>query len=144
MQNFGPPMSHQMFPSLAEQQKLRLPYNPDTRLDLVDVMDIGIFAGEAFQNPDKFNGKAIALAGESLTLKELAARLSTIGGKPVEAEYIREVELEELKQQGWVPADAFVFHREHGYKVDIDELRKLGIPLRTLDDALSKESLGWG
>ncbi|GJD03579.1 nmrA family protein [Colletotrichum higginsianum] len=143
MQNFTRPTCEMMFPGLADHQELRAAYTPDTRLDLVDVVDIGVFAGEAFRRPEDFRGKALALAGESLTLAEIATRLSTISGKPVKPRYLTEADVEELRRQQWLPVESFEWQREFGYQVDIDGLRQLGVPLRTLDDALSKESLGW-
>ncbi|WQF89914.1 Putative NmrA-like domain, NAD(P)-binding domain superfamily [Colletotrichum destructivum] len=143
MQNFTRPTCELMFPGLADHQELRAAYTPDTRLDLVDVVDIGVFAGEAFRKPEDFHGKALALAGESLTLAEIATRLSTISGKPVKPRYLTEADVEKLRRQQWLPVESFEWQREVGYQVDIDGLRQLGVPLRTLDDALSKDSLGW-
>ena len=43
---------------------------------MIAVDDIGMFAVEAFLRPNEFMGKALEIAGDELTMPEVAAQLS--------------------------------------------------------------------
>ncbi|MFF7254894.1 NmrA family NAD(P)-binding protein [Streptomyces microflavus] len=58
---------------------------PDTTLALVATEDIGAAATHAIQEPDRFHEVELELAGELLTMEEIARTLSTAWGVPVEA-----------------------------------------------------------
>ncbi|SCK17127.1 Uncharacterized conserved protein YbjT, contains NAD(P)-binding and DUF2867 domains [Streptomyces sp. ScaeMP-e48] len=58
---------------------------PDTTLALVATEDIGAAAAHAIQEPDRFHEVELELAGELLTMEEVARTLSTAWGVPVEA-----------------------------------------------------------
>lgn len=57
----------------------------DTRIALVAVDDIGAAAAAAFADPGRFHGHDVQLAGDVLTLTEMAAILSEVLGRRVEA-----------------------------------------------------------
>ena len=57
----------------------------DTRLALVTVEDIGTAAAAAFADPDRFHGRDVQLAGDMLTMTEIAAVLSEVLGRRIEA-----------------------------------------------------------
>lgn len=50
-------------------------------LQWIATSDIGVFAAEAFHNPEKYDKRAIGLAGEKLTFQELSARFQKVTGK---------------------------------------------------------------
>ncbi|WP_405812334.1 NmrA family NAD(P)-binding protein [Streptomyces sp. NBC_01520] len=58
---------------------------PDTTLALVACEDIGAAAAHAIQEPDRFHEVELELAGELLTMNEIARTLSTAWGVPVSA-----------------------------------------------------------
>lgn len=58
---FGPVM----FPALAGALE------PQTRLHMIAVNDIGWFVAEVFANPDRYLGKTLEIAGDSLTVTEM-------------------------------------------------------------------------
>ncbi|MEU1174064.1 NmrA family NAD(P)-binding protein [Streptomyces microflavus] len=58
---------------------------PDTTLALVATEDIGAAAAHAIQEPDRFHEVELELAGELLTMEEVARTLSTAWGVPLEA-----------------------------------------------------------
>ncbi|MGW4233451.1 NmrA/HSCARG family protein [Streptomyces sp. NPDC004980] len=58
---------------------------PDTTLALVASEDIGAAAAHAIQEPDRFHEVELELAGELLTMNEIARTLSTAWGVPVSA-----------------------------------------------------------
>ncbi|WP_432149052.1 NmrA family NAD(P)-binding protein [Streptomyces sp. bgisy029] len=59
--------------------------SPDTTLALVATEDIGAAATHAVLDPDRFHEVELELAGELLTMTEVARVLSTAWGVPVEA-----------------------------------------------------------
>ncbi|WP_424217337.1 NmrA family NAD(P)-binding protein (plasmid) [Streptomyces sp. BI20] len=58
---------------------------PDTRLALVAVRDIGSAAAHALCDPDRFHRVELELAGDLLTMRQVAQTLSTAWGVPVTA-----------------------------------------------------------
>ncbi|KAF5973962.1 NmrA-like family domain-containing protein [Fusarium bulbicola] len=55
----------------------------DKPLQWIATSDIGVFAAEAFADPDRFDKKAIGLAGEELTFEELDHRFRSVTGNGV-------------------------------------------------------------
>jgi uncharacterized protein YbjT (DUF2867 family) len=64
----------------------RFPYPlaEGARLALVDPRDIGRLAARAFADPDRFVGETFELAGDVLTLEELAETFADVLGREVE------------------------------------------------------------
>ncbi|MFC9477514.1 NmrA family NAD(P)-binding protein [Streptomyces griseus] len=58
---------------------------PDTTLALVAAEDIGAAVAHAVQEPDRFHGVELELAGDRLTMEQVAGVLSGAWGVPVEA-----------------------------------------------------------
>ncbi|KAK7417465.1 hypothetical protein QQX98_004585 [Neonectria punicea] len=123
MENFCQPLCEHMFPGLASENKLQVAFDVDTRLDLVDVADIGVFAANAFESPAGYSKKEISLAAEWLTAAEIAATLGTISGKEVVVEYLSDDQATSSKERGHAAIDAQKSQREVGYGVDIEGLK---------------------
>ncbi|MEK3682786.1 NmrA/HSCARG family protein [Paenibacillus sp. FSL R10-2736] len=144
MENLAEPTSRFMFPQL-NQGKLFTALKTDTRLDMVAADDIGAFACAAFENPAAFSGKNIALAGESLTMGEVAAALSRATGQQVTSSSLRPAE---AIAQGMHPSvvNSQAYRNEVGFLVDIGALKQYGIPLTTFaqwaDKYRSKIAIG--
>ncbi|MFI1221566.1 MULTISPECIES: NmrA family NAD(P)-binding protein [unclassified Streptomyces] len=58
---------------------------PDTTLALVACEDIGAAVAHAVQEPDRFHEVELELAGDLLTMEQVAGTLSTVWGVPVKA-----------------------------------------------------------
>ncbi|MFJ4439542.1 NmrA family NAD(P)-binding protein [Streptomyces sp. NPDC088923] len=58
---------------------------PDTLLALIDPDDIGVAAAHAVQHPDRFHTLELDLAGDRLTMRQIAETLSTQWGTRVTA-----------------------------------------------------------
>jgi uncharacterized protein YbjT (DUF2867 family) len=118
MENFASPWLH---PSI-ENGALRTPVRPDRKLQMIALEDIGEFASEAFLRPSEFVGEEIDLAGDELTMAEIALNLSCAMNREIRYEQIPEEKAEAAvghdfaMMYGW-------FNRE-GYQVDIEELKK--------------------
>lgn len=87
----------------------------DKRLQLVAVSDIGVFARLAFDDPATYLGRELELAGDELTVPEIAERL----GK----RYVR-LPKALLRAMGKESRMLFWFG-ESGYRADIAALRQL-------------------
>lgn len=98
------------------------PYDPDNRHQWIAARDIGFFAGEAFENHEQWRGRAIDIAGDAMTLRELSSLLSEVLERPVEykriswGEYARDNNDEALKMAQWFDGV--------GYSVDVASLRE--------------------
>ncbi|HSD39512.1 MAG TPA: NmrA family NAD(P)-binding protein [Rhodocyclaceae bacterium] len=137
MENLVPPMVDLMYPSLAERGRFETAIEADTRNDWIAAQDIGAFAAAAFADPERFHGHEIDLAAESLTLPEVAAKITKATGKPVSAVTLSE---EETLAK---PYGAMIFQHEswnnvEGYKVDLDAVRGWGVRLTTLDQFIQQ------
>jgi uncharacterized protein YbjT (DUF2867 family) len=84
MENFTRPKADFMFPDLLDDG-LVTALTPDTKLTLVAAEDIGRVAASAVLDPGRFNGAEIELGGDSLTMTEIAATLSTATGRAITA-----------------------------------------------------------
>ena len=79
MENF---LSPDNLAAIANGQ-VTLGINADTRLQMIAVEDIGKYGKLAFEQPERFNGRSIDLAGDELTMREVSAGLSEILNRPV-------------------------------------------------------------
>jgi uncharacterized protein YbjT (DUF2867 family) len=119
---------------------LPLPLNPQTPLQQISVDDIGTFAALAFQNPARWHGRTIELAGEELTMLRVAELLTRAVGRPVR--YVQ-VPWDQFRQNaGEEMTRMYRWFNDVGYHVDISALRKENPNLATLEKVLSQED--WG
>ena len=111
-----------MRPSL-EAGVLPFPLPPEVPLQMVSVNDIGVFATMAFLNPPDWSERALEIAGDEMTIPELAAALGEHLGRKVE---YREVSIEDAReQQGEDAAIMYEWFADAGYEAPIEELRVL-------------------
>ncbi|MCP3138915.1 NmrA/HSCARG family protein [Pyxidicoccus xibeiensis] len=137
MENLLPPMVHFMYPSLVDRGQLDTATELDTRLDWIAAQDIGAFAAAAFADPERFHGHEIDLAAESVTLVEIAAKLTEATRKPVSAVTSSEDEMLARGEHA-LSVRSQVWNNVEGYKVDLDAVRSWGVPLTTLDQFIKQ------
>jgi uncharacterized protein YbjT (DUF2867 family) len=99
----------------------------DRTLQMIAVADIGVFARLAFDQPERFTGQAIEIAGDQLTVPQIAAALRESGRR---SRYIR-LPAALLRLMG-PEAKMLFWFGESGYAAEIDTLRQLHPGLRTL------------
>jgi uncharacterized protein YbjT (DUF2867 family) len=101
---------------------LALPLNPERRLQMIAVNDIGAFVALAFEKPGHWQGRSVDIAGDELSMTELAGRFSRSSGHDVRYE---QVPWEQWDQQAG-PEMARMWHwfEDVGYHVDIPALRQ--------------------
>ncbi|MCI0413717.1 NmrA/HSCARG family protein [bacterium] len=115
--------------------KLLMGLKPSTKLQMIAVDDVGTFVAKAFANPAEFKGKSYELAGDELTMKEIAAQFSKYQPKPVEHV---QVPIEQVRSTNKEWADMLEWFDAEGYKADIPALRKIHPGLMTFEDWLKK------
>jgi len=131
MENYASPW---MLPQL-QTGVLAQPIPASTRQQLVAVRDVGEIAARAIEGPAKAAGKTVELAGDALTMADIAARLSGKLGHPVR--YVEQPDQEVLQQMGEDGMRMFRFFREKGYHVDIPALeREWGVRMTRFDEFL--------
>jgi len=123
MENFGSPW---LLPSLKEG-KLSIPLSPDRPLQMVSLETIGAFGALALTDPDRIEGKAVGLAGDELTMTQVAELISKKAGKALTfSEFPGDKAVEAF---GPDMAKMYEFFQDPGYKTDIESLKKYGQPL---------------
>ena len=90
MENFLPSMAF-LFPRGIEGGLVSV-LKPDTRLSLIAVEDIGRAAAAAVADPERFDRVELELAGDYLSMTEIAAVLSQALGRPLAAPDLTEPE----------------------------------------------------
>ncbi|WP_052486560.1 NmrA family NAD(P)-binding protein [Nocardia seriolae] len=108
----------------------------DRPIQAVAVADIAVFAQLAFDDPARFHGETLELAGDALTMPAAAAAISAAIGQPVR---YREASEAEAEAMGPEVAAAWRLSREgQGWHADIAALREIHPGLRTLDAWLAE------
>lgn len=109
---------------------LMMPMRADKKLAMVALRDIGEFGAAAFMRPNDFLGQAIDLAGDELTMQEVAAQLSKVTGRSIQ---FQALPLEHAEAAlGHDLATMFRWFNEVGYQINVAALRQtFGIPLTT-------------
>lgn len=101
---------------------LSQPLDPDKSLQQIAVDDIGVFAAIALKNPDGWLGRAVDLAGDELTMPEMADVFGRIIGR--EVHYVQ-MPMEQTRQSvGEEGAKMYEWFNEVGYDADIAALRR--------------------
>jgi len=99
-----------------------LPLDLDTKLQQVCVDDIGAFAAMAFERPDKWLGCEVDLAGDELTMLEVAQTFSRVMGRPVR--YVP-MPWDQFRQaSGKEMTIMFKWFNDAGYEADITAIRQ--------------------
>jgi uncharacterized protein YbjT (DUF2867 family) len=99
----------------------RMPLSPKTRLQMIAVDDIGAFIAMAFIRPVHWENRVMEIAGDELSMEEIAETFSRIAGKKVN--YVQ-VPWDRFEQQaGKEISTMFHWFEREGYHVDIAGVR---------------------
>lgn len=120
---------------------ISVPMKPARKLAMVALKDIGAFSAAAFMRPKDFIGQAIDLAGDELTIPEVAALLTKAMGRPIS---FQEFPLDRAESAlGHDFAVMFRWFNEVGYAINIQKLKQqYGIPLTTFAEWV--KTIEWG
>lgn len=105
-----------------EQGTIALPLDPDTRLQMIAVDDIGIFATMAFERPGHWEGRAVDLAGDEVSMTEVAQAIGRMVGRIVRYSQVPWADFE--KTAGRDMTLMFRWFQDVGFLVDIGALRQ--------------------
>ncbi len=115
------------------------PLDPDKPLQMIDAEDIGVFAAMAFENPEGWIGREVDLAGDEMTMPEIAGTFSRVIGRDVDFFQVPWEGFEE--QMGEEYAVMYRWFNDHGYEADIAGLRKEHLGLVSFEQYLRAH--GW-
>jgi uncharacterized protein YbjT (DUF2867 family) len=106
---------------MIDQGTITLPLSPETRLAMIAVDDIGGFAAMAFEHPGRWQGRAIDIAGDDLSMNEAARAFTRAAGREVR---YRQIPWEQFEQQaGREMTTMFRWFESTGYDIDISAIR---------------------
>ena len=105
-----------------EQGALALPLDPETRLQMIAVDDIGAFVALAFERPGHWQGRTFELAGDEVSMTDLAATLGRITGHEVRYDQVPWDQFEQAA--GREMTIMYRWFETVGYHVDIAAVRR--------------------
>lgn len=114
--------------------KLISPLSPETKLQHVALDDIGFFIALAFANPGRFMDRSLPIAGDDVTMPELADLFTAAIGKKVSYNQMPWDEYREKTGNANTVMQAWF--EEKGYTVNIPALRKIHPQLKSFRDYL--------
>ncbi|MEC4674968.1 MAG: NmrA/HSCARG family protein [Nitrospirota bacterium] len=103
------------------QGNLTVPMHVEHKLQMVAVTDIGAFGAAALIRPKEFIGKGLELAGDELTMGDVAAQFSQTLNRTVVFTPLPDDQAEGA--MGYDMAAMFKWFNEVGYCADIQDLR---------------------
>ncbi|KKY18470.1 putativelike family protein [Phaeomoniella chlamydospora] len=110
----------------------------DTKLQMVSVKDIGVFAAKALLQPDAYQNRSISLAGEEMTFEEANAVYMKLYNRPMPTTFVLLA-----KFLGWMVADMgwmLKFFKEEHFAADIKECREINPGMQDLETWLKESS----
>jgi len=111
-----------MMRQAIESGTLSLPLSPTTRLQMIAVADIGGVVAQAFTHPGKWQNRIFELAGDELSMSDLAQVFTRASGREVRYAQVPWEEFE--RQVGADYARMYRWFEETGYHVDIGAVRQ--------------------
>lgn len=120
-----------------EKGSIMLPLSPETRLQMIAVDDIGAFVALAFEHPGHWRNRTYELAGDELSMRELAEAFSRASAREVR---YQQVSWDQFEQQaGHEITVMYRWFEEKGYNVDIPAVRQDYPALKTFNRWLEEE-----
>jgi uncharacterized protein YbjT (DUF2867 family) len=120
----------QMKPAI-EQGTFSLPLSPQTRLQMIAVDDIGAIATMAFEKPGHWENRVLELAGDELSMEQIAEGLSRISN--VSVRYAQAGWDAFEQKAGKEMTDMFRWFEKVGYHADISAVRRERPQLQSFD-----------
>ena len=118
---------------------LAQPLDPDKPIQQVAVEDVGAFAAIAFENPDRWIGREIDLAGDEASMPEIAETFGRVIGREVSYYQVPWDQFEE--QMGEEITVMYRWFNDMGYEADIAALQQEYPELTTFERYLRAH--GW-
>jgi uncharacterized protein YbjT (DUF2867 family) len=120
-----------------EEGTLAQPLNPETRLQMIAVDDIGAFVAMAFEHPGHWERRAMDIAGDELSMTEIAQAFSRSLGREVR---YRQVPWDAFEERaGHEITVMYRWFQNVGYHVDITAVRQEFANLTNFDRWLNNK-----
>ena len=110
------------FGTPIQEGYIPLPLHPSTKLQMVAVEDIGAFIALAFEDEGKWRNRTFSLAGDELSMREIAEAISRAAVKPVRYMQVPWDAFEQQAGHGF--AVMFRWFETHGYHVDLNAVKQ--------------------
>lgn len=120
-ESIWPAGRHTITPFRPDQNTIALPLSPDVRLQMIAVDDIGAIAAMAFEHTGHWQGRQVDLAGDEISMTEIAQALGRVQGREVRYMQVPWTDFE--RQMGQEFARMFRWMQETGFHADIPALR---------------------
>lgn len=111
-----------MMRQMIDTGAITFPLSPDKRLAMIAVDDIGAFVALAFEHPERWRNRAFELAGDELSMTEIAEAFSRASGREVRYQQVPWDAFE--RQVGHELTMMYRWFEEKGYNVDIAAVRR--------------------
>lgn len=128
-------LSSPWFKPAIDEGNLAIGIEPDTRLQMIAVEDIGKYGRIAFEQHEDLSGQALDIAGDALTPLEAAAKLSEAAGREITH---FQVPIEDVRAFSDDFASMLEWFDAVGYHVDIEGFaRRFGVDPTPFDEWVS-------
>ncbi|MCO5995399.1 NmrA/HSCARG family protein [Actinoallomurus rhizosphaericola] len=122
---------HDIGPRLVNGELvLGLWLRPETAVQVIATRDIGVFAADAFDDPDGWLGRQVEIASDELTGPRMAEAFERVSGIPTR---YQEQPIERLRAVREDLATMFDWFEREGYRADLPRLRSMRPDLTTLE-----------
>jgi uncharacterized protein YbjT (DUF2867 family) len=111
---------HRGFGASIRNGQLQQPLNPTATLQMIAVDDIGAFAVLAFENPGKWKNRTFSLAGDELSMQQIADAFSRVTAREVKYVQVSWDQFE--KNMGRELTVMYHWFEEKGYHFNIEQV----------------------
>jgi uncharacterized protein YbjT (DUF2867 family) len=118
---------------VGDAYEIRRPMRPQTRLQMIAADDVGAFVALAFGRPHEWIGRALEMAGDELTMTQIAEAIQSHTG--VHTDYVQ-VPMDEVRAYSEDLARMWEYLEREGYQADLLQLRRLLPDLTTFAEWL--------
>jgi uncharacterized protein YbjT (DUF2867 family) len=124
-------MENLLSPWFLNGDRLVSSLDPATRLQMIAVEDVGVFGALAFTRAAELNGRELDIAGDAVTLPEVASTFSRIFARPIQ--YVR-IPVEDVRRNSEDFAIMLDWFDRVGYDANIPALeREFGVKMLSLE-----------
>ena len=102
--------------------QVQQPLSPTTNLQMVAVDDIGAFAALAFEHPGKWENRTFSLAGDELSMQQIADAFSRVTARDVKYVQVSWDQFE--KTMGQEMTVMYHWFEEKGFHFNIEQVRR--------------------
>jgi uncharacterized protein YbjT (DUF2867 family) len=127
---------HRGFGASIRNGQLQQPLRPTAKLQMIAVDDIGAFATLAFEHPEEWKNRTLSLAGDELSMQEIADAFSRVTAREVKYVQVSWDHFE--KNMGRELTVMYHWFEEKGLHFNIDEVRREYPLTHTLDQWLEE------